>query len=112
MKYIFLLNTIFQIIISIQIYFNIGNNIDKYIIPNTSYKVLSIIIIVSNLLLIHRLKLNLKIKPYYLISLLLAATWIVLFINTTINEHYKLLTPLLLLLSSIEIVRCRHILNE
>lgn len=111
MKYVFLINTIFQVIISIQILLNIGNNIDKYILPNTSYKLLSIIIIVCNIILIHRHP-KIKYKVYYLISLFLASTWIVLFINTTINEHYKLLTPLLLLLSSIEIIRCRYILNE
>lgn len=111
MKYVFLINTIFQIIVSIQIFLNIGNNIDKYIIPNTNYQILSIILIICNLFLIHKYN-KISNKIYYLISLFLASTWIVLFINTTINEHYKLLTPLLLLLSSIEIIRCRHILNE
>ncbi len=54
MKYVFLINTIFQLIISIQILLNIGNNIDKYILPNTSYQLLSIVLIICNIFLIHR----------------------------------------------------------
>lgn len=84
MKYVFLINTIFQITLSIQIFLNIGNNINKYIIPNTNYQILSIILIICNLFLIYKYN-KISNKIYYLISLFLASTWIVLFINTTLH---------------------------
>lgn len=125
MSYIFLLNSIFQLILSIQITLNIGGNVEKYLIIKNNHLVITIIVL-SNLILMndltkHKIKKlhkicsiklfkNLSIK--YLVSITLSSIWLIMFINAILTEHYKLLTPLLLLVFLIEMKRSQELKNE
>lgn len=127
MQYIYIINSIFQVILSIQIGLNIGDNVEKYLIVENQLfnQVIIITIQIFNIILLLPLikdkmkKLDtilsykfLKLNLYYLISISLAAIWLIMFINAIISEHYKLLTPLLLLVSLIELKRSQGFNNE
>lgn len=127
MQYIFIVNSIFQLILSVQIGLNIGNNIEKYLMINNNlfnHLIILTIQLFNILLLIPLIKNNmkkldtilnykfLKLNLYCLISISLASIWLIMFISATISEHYKLLTPLLILVSLIELKRSQEFKNE
>ena len=127
MQYIFIVNSIFQLILSVQIGLNIGNNIEKYLMINNNlfnHLIILTIQLFNILLLIPLIKNNmkkldtilnykfLKLNLYYLISISLASIWLIMFISATISEHYKLFTPLLILVSLIELKRSQEFKNE
>lgn len=127
MQYIFIVNSIFQLILSVQIGLNIGNNIEKYLMINNNlfnHLIILTIQLFNILLLIPLIKNNmkkldtilnykfLKLNLYYLISISLASIWLIMFISAIISEHYKLLTPLLILVSLIELKRSQEFKNE
>lgn len=112
MKYtmlIFLINTVTQIILGIQIILDTGGNIELYLSYNDSVlnSIIGFIIITFNILiviLVHKRRYACTI----ILSVLLSSLWIIFFFNALINEHYKFLTPLLLLVAMIELIRTNY----
>ncbi len=111
-KFIFIVNSMFQVFLALQIIIDKSGNTEKYFLTETQTHVTALFLIVCNLylLLSERIKLNTKVKFYS--SILLSSIWFGMFFQAIFNDHYRFLTPLLLLVMLIELVRSKSVLNE
>lgn len=112
MKYtmfIFFINSFFQVIMGLQIIFDVGNNLEKYLSFNNHQLniLIGILLILANILIIILVHKRYN-RPVIIISALLSSFWILFFYNAIINDHYRFLTPLILLISFIEITRANY----
>lgn len=103
------LTGIFEIWIIIDLFLDFSNNANKYLTDND---LVNFIILASMLFIIFILIIIIHIADMrqssylYKISTLfctiLSAAWLLMFVNATMNEHFKMLTPLLLYMSLIK----------
>jgi len=103
------LTGIFEIWIIIDLFLDFSNNAHKYLTDNNlvNFIILSLmfIIIISLVSIVHIAD---KRQIYYLYRVstlfctILSAAWLLMFVNATMNEHFKILTPLLLYMSFIK----------
>ena len=100
---------IFEVWIIINLFLDFSENAHKYLTDNNlvNFIILSLmlIIIISLVSIVHIAD---KRQIYYLYRVstifctILSAAWLLMFINATMNEHFKILTPLLLYMSLIK----------
>ena len=100
---------IFEVWIIINLFLDFSENAHKYLTDNNlvNFIILSLmlIIIISLVSIVHIAD---KRKIYYLYRVstifctILSAAWLLMFVNATLNEHFKILTPFLLYMSFIK----------
>ena len=100
---------IFEVWIIIDLLLDFSENAHKYLTDNNLVNLVILssmfIIIVSLVSIVHIAN---KRQNHYLYRVstlfctILSAAWLLMFINATMNEHFKILTPLLLYMSLIK----------
>ena len=100
---------IFEVWIIINLFLDFSENAHKYLTDNNlvNFIILSLmlIIIISLVSIVHIAD---KRQIYYLYRVstifctILSAAWLLMFVNATLNEHFKILTPFLLYMSFIK----------
>lgn len=98
-----------ELTIVFNLFLDFSNNASKYLANSIllNYIILSImaIVLISSVIVVHLAE---RQQSYYLYMLatifctFLSAAWLLMFINAFFNDHYKILTPLLLYMASIK----------
>lgn len=103
------LTGIFEIWIIIDLFLDFSNNANKYLTDNDLVNfivlVLMLLIIITLIIIVHIVDIRQNSYLYKVSTLfctILSAAWLLMFVNATMNEHFRILTPLLLYLSLIK----------
>ena len=103
------LTGIFEIWIIIDLFLDFSNNANKYLTDNdlVNFIVLvsMLLIIITLIIIVHTADMRQSSYLYkfsIVLCTILSAAWLLMFVNATMNEHFRILTPLLLYLSLIK----------
>ena len=95
--------------IILDLYLDFSANANKYLTDNDliNYIILAImaIVIVGLVIIVHIANIHQNSFLYRVATLFctfLSAAWLLMFVNATINDHFRILTPFLLYLTSIK----------
>lgn len=98
-----------ELLIILDLYLDFSANANKYITDNdlVNYIILAImaIVIVALVIIVHIANMRQSSFLYRVATLFctfLSAAWLLMFVNATINDHFRILTPFLLYLASIK----------
>lgn len=98
-----------ELLIILDLYLDFSANANKYITDNdlVNYIILAImaIVIVTLVIIVHIANMRQSSFLYRVATLFctfLSAAWLLMFVNATINDHFRILTPFLLYLASIK----------
>lgn len=98
-----------EIWIILDLYLDFSANANKYLTDNdlVNYIILAImaIVIVALVIIVHIANIHQNSFLYRVATLFctfLSAAWLLMFVNATINDHFRILTPFLLYLASIK----------
>ena len=95
--------------IILNLYLDYSENVHKYLTDNDflNYIILGImvVVIISLIVIVHianSKQISFLYKVATLFCTFLSAAWLLMFVNATINDHFRILTPFLLYLASIK----------
>ena len=95
--------------IILDLYLDFSANANKYLTDNDliNYIILAImaIVIVGLVIIVHIANIHQNSFLYRVATLFctfLSAAWLLMFVNATINDHFRILTPFLLYMTSIK----------
>ena len=98
-----------EIWIILNMYLDFSNNANKYLTDNdlVNYIILSImaIVIIGLVIIVHianSKQSSLLYRVATLFCTFLSAAWLLMFVNATMNDHFRILTPFLLYMASIK----------
>lgn len=106
---VMIMTGITELLIILDLYLDFSANANKYITDNdlVNYIILAImaIVIVALVIIVHIANMRQNSFLYRVATLFctfLSAAWLLMFVNATINDHFRILTPFLLYLASIK----------
>lgn len=106
---VMIMTGITELLIILDLYLDFSANANKYITDNdlVNYIILAImaIVIVALVIIVHIANIHQNSFLYRVATLFctfLSAAWLLMFVNATINDHFRILTPFLLYLASIK----------